>query len=125
MISRQEKMTLAALVIALVAIGALYFCRKNIELFSNRPVVTYYYMKGCPWCEKFMPEWDKFVVMAKSANVSTKKIEASEDPDTVQRLGIKGFPTIMIENGKKSVEYSGERTADAIMKTVKSSLNVV
>jgi protein-disulfide isomerase-like protein with CxxC motif len=65
-----------------------------------------------------MPEWAKFEKEAKSMGVTTKKVEAHEDPETIEKLGIKGFPTIMIEKGGKTVEYSGARTAAALKETV-------
>ena len=118
-VTRVEKMTLAAIAVLVVAIFAVWFYRKNREMFEDPVKVTYYYLEGCPHCVSFMPEWEKFEAEAKSAGVATKKVEAHEDPEKISELGIKGFPTIMIEKGGKTVEYSGERTAAALKAAVK------
>lgn len=114
------KMGLSALVIVVVALFAAWLYGRNYELFSSPVTVEYFYMNGCPWCEKFMPEWNKFQESAAASGVQTKKTEASEDPAAVERFNIQGFPTVMVTKDGKSTEYNGERTADALMSFVKN-----
>lgn len=71
--------------------------------------VNYYYLEKCPFCVQFNPEWDKFVEMS-AGKVETKKVDGT----TQDRY--KSFPTIeIIEVGAEPREYTGERTAVAMM----------
>ena len=55
---------------------------------------------------------------AHSKDLKITEVEASEDPDTIQKHNINGFPTIVLfNNGKKSV-HKGERTKNAFKQFV-------
>lgn len=71
--------------------------------------VNYYYLETCPFCVQFKPEWDKFVSMT-AGKIETNMI----DGKTQDRY--KSFPTIeIIEVGAEPREYTGDRTAVAMM----------
>lgn len=120
---RSTKMMIAILVVIAMAVVAAYVFSRNREMFedADKPKVEYYYMNGCPWCDKFMPEWEKFEALAAASGVEAAKVEASEAPDKVDQYGIKGFPSVIVTRNGSSAEYKGERTADALMQSVKSS----
>ena len=81
---------------------------ENFEIGKERECVLFY-SKSCGWCKKMMPEWNKFKKDV-SGELKVRKVEASEDPETINNLGIKGFPTIILfDNGEKKV-HNGERT---------------
>lgn len=73
-----------------------------------------FHWKNCGHCKKMMPEWERFETVY-SGNVYVGKVEKDEDPELVKKLGIKGFPTILVldEKNDKIVDYSGERTSEA------------
>jgi hypothetical protein len=89
-----------------------------LEGLSNGNTIYFFHMNGCPHCESMIkdPEtggpgaWKQF----EQANQGrTKMVEAKQDPNLIQTLGIEGFPTIMIlDSNKKKVgeTFSGERT---------------
>jgi thiol-disulfide isomerase/thioredoxin len=121
--ARSNKMIVVIILIIVVAIVGAYVYSRNREMFedANQPLVEYFYMNGCPWCEKFDPEWTKFTEVAKTNGINTKKYEASEASDKLAQYGITGFPSIMItKSGGKPTEYKGDRTSDALVQAVQS-----
>jgi thiol-disulfide isomerase/thioredoxin len=109
-------------VAAWVLLVVLYKMLKHRkEGFDGQTLVTLYHMVGCGWCQKFKPEWEKFKDMAQKAGIQTKEVEASEDPSLIEKKGIQGFPTVRVEKNGKEVDYSGDRTAQDLMKYMLSA----
>jgi thiol-disulfide isomerase/thioredoxin len=114
--TKTHKILAAIFALFLVAVvGAYVYSRRN-EYFGSPLVVEYYYMNGCPWCDKFMPEWDTYQQQASAQGVTCRKIEASDAGDALSKYGIKGFPTVIIIRDGQASEYEGDRTAAALMK---------
>ena len=94
----------------------IYFVLSNLfqEGFTGANEFVLYHMKGCPHCTKMMPEWSKFESNNKSG-VKTRSVEQSQAPDEIKKLGISGFPSLLLldGNGNKIKNYSGPRTANA------------
>ena len=110
----------AIIILLLVLIGLLlaYVFVYKVERFQGseaKVVVKYYYLPQCKYCQEFMPEWDKFVSMVGNA-AAVEKIDGSKAkvPEYV-----KGFPYIEFV-GTKTEEYTGDRTAAALMDKVRS-----
>lgn len=116
---------LIALVAVLLILVGVYMLMggKLIEKFTgaDKTKVVYYFLPGCGWCQKFMPEWEKFEKLAKDAGIDTEKVNAQENAEEVSKKGITAFPTIHVVKAGKPVEYEGERTADELMKFAKSA----
>lgn len=111
----------AIIILLLLLIGLLlaYVFLYKIERFQgskNKVVINYYYLPQCRYCKDFMPEWDKFVPLA-ADKATTKKIDGSSGavPDYV-----KGFPYVEFVVDGKAEEYTGERTANALMDKLNS-----
>lgn len=113
------------LVAVLLVLVAVYWLMggKLIEKFTgeNDTTVKYYYLPGCGWCQKFMPEWAKFEKLAKEEGFQTEKVNAQENAEEVSKKGITAFPTVHIVKGGKATEYNGERTAEDLLKATKSA----
>ena len=61
-----------------------------------------------------MPEWDKFMKSNNNQGVKVNKIEKDENPGLMDKMGVSGFPTILLtKNGSVVKPYEGERTAEA------------
>jgi thiol-disulfide isomerase/thioredoxin len=90
------------------------FFSPKMENFGNPASCTYYYMNKCGHCERFSPEWDKFV-QSYTGPVKFKKIEMSDATDDLEKYGIKGFPTILFldESGNPQI-YEGTRSVEAL-----------
>ena len=87
---------------------------KTLEGMGNPPdkMVLFHWNK-CGHCKKMMPEWNAFSSSYKGP-IKVEKIEQSEKPELIKKLGVKSFPTIMLldKNNNKLKEYDGERTAE-------------
>lgn len=66
----------------------------------------------CGHCQKAAPEFAK---IAKNGKIPVRILDADKDKEEVNKLQVKGYPTILfMENGNKT-EYSGQRTCSAVM----------
>ena len=110
-------LSLIALFVSMCEAGKCEKQIENFELNIGEKTVCLFHSKSCGWCKKMMPEWKKFK-KAHSGDLKITEVEASEDPETVQKHNINGFPTIVLfENGKKRV-HKGERTKNALKQFV-------
>jgi thiol-disulfide isomerase/thioredoxin len=123
-LTKNQKVAAAAVSVLLLVVLVSVWLFKGVEKFSSPVVVEYYYMNGCPWCEKFMPEWDNYQQQASAKGISCKKIEASDAGDDLSKYNIQGFPTVMIIRDGLATEYKGERTAAALMQATDISASV-
>ena len=82
---------------------------------------TMYYMNGCPHCESVLPAYKEFAAAGQITTAGKKtKIRMLEqgDPSAAPELAannVKGFPTfILMTAAGNTLEYSGDRTVDAM-----------
>lgn len=97
-----------------------HFKTLYLENFSNPVKCTYYYMNGCPHCEKMDPIWNSLVNSYKG-NVKLEKKERSDAGSELQKFKIAGFPSVILvdENGNHK-EFEGERTKSSLLKFLKN-----
>lgn len=110
---------IAIVAIIFAVIGAVDYLKKNKKTFGNvsdaKTKILLYSYKECGHCKNFQKEWNKLTELTKNRNdIYTEQIELTTNPARIQQDGIMYFPTIKI-NGK---EYEGERTADAILRSL-------
>lgn len=118
---KRSTRTMLGLFAVLLLMGGLFGLAKVMgwkkEGFESTTVqVTFYFLPGCGWCEKFEPEWEKFEKLAKEKGILTRKVNAKEETDEVQQKGITGFPTVIITKNGKETDYQGDRTAEDLLK---------
>jgi len=111
-----KRFLIAIVILAIAVLAGLYYYRMVSESFTSNTVVTYYFLPGCPHCDDFKPEWDKFVAAVKTQKlpIDTTSVDGSKGNDA----GIKGFPTVLITKDGNTTTYSGDRTSDALIKYV-------
>jgi thiol-disulfide isomerase/thioredoxin len=75
----------------------------------------------CGHCRKAAPEFARLkeaspLSLGNGRTVVVEELDADKDKSEIQRLGVKGFPTLMLEkSGGEKIEYPGERTYDAVV----------
>lgn len=111
----------AIIVFLLLLIGLLlaYVFLYKVEGFQGSQtnvIVRYYHLPGCTYCKQFNPEWDKFVSMSNGL-ATVEKIDGTTQ--TVPTY-VKGFPHVEFVVSGKENEYTGERTANALMDKLRS-----
>lgn len=133
--NRKVIWVLVALLVVLGVVGSYLYVSKFIadrkkayptvasltEGFASKRSIVLYHLPGCVHCKNMMPEWDKFARQHQNdQSIDIKKVNSDKHPDEAQRLGIKGFPTIVLfRNGRHTV-YKGERGASALKEFISS-----
>lgn len=74
----------------------------------------------CGHCRKAAPEFEKMrqaspLRLPDGRQAEVKILDADQDKADIAKLGVKGFPTIMIQKGEEKIEYPGERTYDGVV----------
>lgn len=73
-------------------------------LDEKEPMVVFFYMEGCPHCEKTKPAFDD----AETGDLPKIEVEASATPEEAE---VSGFPTLKkIDKEGKEVTTTGEKT---------------
>jgi hypothetical protein len=85
-----------------------------IELTKKGPIAVVFVADGCGWCTKLKPEHAKATQMTKvPIYMFNASIPGAQD--VLTKLGISGFPTIMIlGGGMKPIQFQMERTAEKL-----------
>jgi len=96
-------------------VGQSYLQADMLEGFSGQgKEFTLFYWKDCGHCKSMMPEWDKFMKNNNNQGIKVNKIEKDQNPGLMEKMGVEGFPTILLtKNGSVVKPYDGERTAEA------------
>ncbi len=73
---------------------------------SQRPRVVFFFMNGCPHCERTWPAWDK----AKSELRKIADVEEKESKEVSPTDGVSSFPTfVVLKNGREVKRMEGAR----------------
>jgi len=101
------------------SLSGLRIMKEGMANKEGKKFILFHWEK-CGHCKKMMPEWNKFE-SSYNGSVNVGKVEKDEDPALIEKMGVKGYPTIMMldENNNKIADYSGQRTASAFMEFVK------
>jgi protein disulfide isomerase len=92
----------------------------NDVVKSHDFVLVEFYAPWCGHCKKLTPEWEAAATQLKGQAVLVA-LDATVEKDVAAKYEIKGFPTIKVfRDGELSGDYEGGRTADLIVKYVKS-----
>jgi hypothetical protein len=67
---------------------------------KQRPRVIFFFMNGCPHCERTWPTWDK----AKGELRKVADVEEKESRDVSPMDGVSSFPTIVVRKGDSEVK---------------------
>jgi thiol-disulfide isomerase/thioredoxin len=82
--------------------------------------VTLYHANWCGHCVRFQDDWKTISEKLKNMKVDAVSFEETANPQVMTDNKINSYPTLHIENDKGDITpYSGERTVDSVLKTVK------
>ncbi len=89
------------------------------QLKDTRCAFVLVYAEWCGHCQNFKPEYIKFADKAQFIHVYALDSDLNENIKNSfddSKFPIRGFPTLLLfKNGKPVEEYSGERTASALL----------
>lgn len=73
----------------------------------------------CGHCKKAKNEFDKLasspIILNDGTNVNVKILDADQDKSEISKYNVKGYPSILIEDGEEISEYPGPRTYNSII----------
>jgi len=79
-------------------------------------VMVEFYAPWCGHCKKLEPEYKMASEVLKKEGIMIAKVDASKESELAKEHMIQGFPTLSVfKKGVKFEDFSGERTADAII----------
>lgn len=93
--------------------------------------LIYFFMDGCGWCERFLPQWnlikDKIdnqdLKYIKPYEFERKELQSNERALKIQKhVEVNGFPTIVVKINDEYYKYEGNRTICDILKFIKEKL---
>lgn len=90
-------------------------------LDENDKILIEFYAPWCGHCKRLMPEWAEAATALKGT-APIAKIDCTAEKDVCSKYGVQGYPTIKFFNAGEASDYTAGRTADAIIKFVKSRM---
>ena len=81
---------------------------------SNSEKTVYLFKANwCGHCKAFLPVWEK--LQNNVENIKFVTFDSEKDKDKMREYGISGFPTIILKNNNKAIEYVGVRDYDSVL----------
>merc|ERR1711899_61907 len=83
-------------------------------------IMVEFYAPWCGHCKKLEPHYKQASETLKKDGIHLAKVDASKEAELAKEHMVQGFPTLTVfKKGVKFEDYSGERTADAIIAYMK------
>lgn len=96
----------------------------NSTLQNNKYVFVEYYSPNCGHCVRFAPEYEKLAAKVKEEGLDY--VIAAVDLVTDKEIGdwveVQGYPTLRFFINGKSIDYNGERNAEAVLNFINSAV---
>jgi thiol-disulfide isomerase/thioredoxin len=90
------------------------------EGFESEKSVVICKAEWCGHCKTAAPEFQRLVsaspiTLSNGSKVNVTMLDADADKDKLSMYKIRGFPTILVNNGSDMLEYPGERTYNGVI----------
>ena len=91
---------------------------------QNGKKLVLFYADWCGHCKKIKPVWDE---TAEEVNTTEKKMlkvncggKSEKEEEIMKKYKIDGYPTILVFNNGKPMDYQGERTSESFKEELKA-----
>lgn len=93
-------------------------------LASDKPVLIDFWAEWCAPCRMLTPTVEAIAEKYKD-NAKVYKLNVDDNPQTAQRYGIKGIPTLIVfKDGKEQERIVGATSANTISKMLESFITL-
>jgi thioredoxin 1 len=93
-------------------------------LASDKPVLIDFWAEWCAPCRMLAPTVEA-IAEKYQASAKVYKLNVDDNPQTAQRYGIKGIPTLIVfKEGKEQERIVGATSANTIAKMLESFITV-
>jgi len=110
------------LIVGLLLVLLVLLRQSMVDGFQGQGDVKVVIAKAdwCGHCKKAAPEFERLVGaspirLADGRSAVVEILDADRQKAEVAALGVKGFPTILIQKEGKNIEYPGERTYEGVV----------
>jgi hypothetical protein len=125
-ISENWIIIIEVILICYIVYRLIHFWRhKRVHHHRGGCKITNYYANWCGYSRAFLPVWQEFVMKCHDdyPNVTTDEIVCEGNGETVcQNANVKGYPTVILENGQRKIIYEDARTVDGLLRFVRNNL---
>jgi len=95
------------------------------EGFESTKSIVICKAEWCGHCKTAAPEFQRLVsaspiTLSNGSKVNVTMLDADADKDKLSMYKIRGFPTILVNNGSNMLEYPGERTYNGVLEYLNS-----
>lgn len=100
--------------------------KKQIPVGSAN--LYFFYTDWCGFSQKAMPAWEELEAKLRetpvfgTTRVTPVRVNGDKDRVTTALYGVEGFPTIKLETSSILADFSGKRTADALLEFLRETL---
>jgi thiol-disulfide isomerase/thioredoxin len=110
-----ESHLLVAFIIVILIIVIHFTVHKSGT--SGNMKLIWFFRKGCGWCSRMEPEWNRFLQMPNRQDLQIEKISTIENPEMAKDFGVSGVPHIVkVTNMGERIVYEGDRSAESLYK---------
>jgi len=93
----------------------------RLEQSTGKPKLVLFKAEWCGHCSRFKPTWEE--LKNKITNVDFVTYDADSNQSELSTYNVEGFPTIILDNNNKKIEYNGDRSSNNIIQFVNDNLN--
>ena len=120
-----------------IFIGIIYYFYMNYKSSINKEAFSsdeaklmMFHVDWCPHCKKALPDWNAFKNDSNNIKCNNKSLEiidydVTDDTPTnkelINKYGIKGYPTILLDNNGKITELELKPTKENLQNFIKNN----